>query len=179
MTTSGTEADDDKTAVLPETAAELVEHEQLKAELAASEERAKSHWDQYLRSLAEIENVRKRAARDLDSARQFAIERFAQELLAVKDSLELAVQNAGKADVASLIEGQSATLRLLEKAFEKSQIEVIDPVGAPFDPELHEAMLMQPSADSAPGTVLAVVQRGYQLNGRLLRPARVVVAQEQ
>ncbi len=178
MSTSGTEADDDKTAVLPETAAELVEHEQLKAELAASEERAKSHWDQYLRSLAEIENVRKRAARDLDSARQFAIERFAQELLAVKDSLELAVQNAEKADVASLIEGQSATLRLLEKAFEKSQIEVIDPVGKPFDPELHEAMLTQPSADAAPGTVLAVVQRGYQLNGRLLRPARVVVAQE-
>ena len=123
-----------------------------------------------------IENVRKRAARDLESTRQFAIERFAQELLAVKDSLELAVQNSDKADVSSLVEGQSATLRLLEKAFEKSQIEIINPVGAPFDPELHEAMLMQPSNEAADGTVLAVVQLGYQLNGRLLRPARVVVA---
>lgn len=182
MTNSGSEADNEKTAVLPETAAELVEHEQLKAELAASEERAKSHWDQYLRSLADIENIRKRAARDLESARQFAIDRFAQELLDVKDSLELAVQNATQAgaaslDLASLVEGQNATLRLLEKAFEKNQIVTIDPVGTKFDPEMHEAMMAQPAADVPPNTVLAVVQRGYQLNGRLLRPARVIVAQ--
>jgi molecular chaperone GrpE len=168
---------EEKTAVLPETAAELVQMEQLKAELAASEERSKSHWDQYLRSLADIENVRKRAARDVETARQFAIERFAQELLGVKDSLELAIENASKADLASLVEGQSATLRLLAKAFEKAQIVELNPVGQMFDPQLHEAMAMQPSADAVPGTVLTVVQRGYQLNGRLLRPARVVVAQ--
>jgi molecular chaperone GrpE len=169
--------DQDKTAVLPETAAGLVELEQLKTELAAADERAKNHWDQYLRSLAELDNIRKRAARDVESARQFAVERFAQDLVGVKDSLELAVENAAKADVTSLIEGQNATLRLLAKAFEKAQIAELNPLGAVFNPEFHEAMVMQPTAEQAPGTVLTVVQRGYTLNGRLLRPARVVVAQ--
>jgi molecular chaperone GrpE len=169
--------DDEKTAVLPETAAELVQLEQLKSELAAAEERSKNHWDQYLRSVAEMENMRKRAARDVDTARQFAIERFAQDLIAVKDTLELGVENAGKADVASLVEGQTATLRLLAKAFEKAQITELNPAGQVFNPEFHEAMVMQPTTEAAHGTVLTVVQRGYLLNGRLLRPARVVVAQ--
>ena len=171
---------DEKTTVLPETAVALVEMERLQGELAAAEERAKNHWEQYLRSLAEIDNVRKRAARDLESTRQFAIEKFAQDLIAVKDSLELAVANAekansDKADVASLIEGEKATLRLLAKAFEKAQIEEVNPEGQPFNPEFHEAMMAQPS-DSPPNPVLSVVQRGYQLNGRLLRPARVIVS---
>ena len=166
---------DEKTEVLPETAVQLVEMERLKAELAASEERAKTHWDQYMRALAEMDNLRKRAARDLEGTRQFAVEKFAQDLIGVKDSLELALANAGKADVASLIEGQSATLRLLAKAFEKAQIEEVNPEGQPFNPELHEAMMAQPS-DAPPNTVLAVIQRGYTLNGRLLRPARVVVS---
>ena len=98
----------------------------------------------------------------------------------MKDSLELAVANAekanaDKADVASLIEGEKATLRLLAKAFEKAQIEEVNPEGQPFNPEFHEAMMAQPS-DAPPNTVLSVVQRGYQLNGRLLRPARVIVS---
>src|SRR5690349_25020637 len=114
---------DDKTTVLPETAVALVEMERLQQELAASEERSKNHWEQYLRALADVDNVRKRAAKDLESARQYAVEKFAQDLIGVKDSLELAIQNSGKADVASLIEGQNATLRLLTKAFEKAQIE--------------------------------------------------------
>ena len=166
---------DEKTEVLPETAVQLVEMERLKAELAASEERAKTHWDQYMRALAEMDNLRKRAARDLEGTRQFAVEKFAQDLIGVKDSLELALANAGKADVASLIEGQSATLRLLAKAFEKAQIEEINPEGQTFNPEMHEAMMTQPS-DAEPNTVLSVVQKGYQLNGRLLRPARVIVS---
>src|SRR5687768_13004156 len=166
---------DEKTEVLPETAVQLVEMERLKAELLAAEERAKNHWEQYLRSLAEIDNVRKRAAKDLENTRQFAIEKFAQDLIGVKDSLELGIANSNKADVASLLEGQTATLRLLAKAFEKAQIEEINPEGAAFNPELHEAMMTQPS-DAPPNTVLGVIQRGYQLNGRLLRPARVVVA---
>jgi molecular chaperone GrpE len=173
-------AQDEKTEVLPETAFQLVEMERLKTELLGAEERAKNHWEQYLRALADVDNVRKRAAKDLESARQFAVEKFAQELIGVKDSLELAVfnstgANAAKADVASLVEGQSATLRLLSKAFEKAQIEEINPEGQPFNPEQHEAMMAQPS-DAPPNTVLAVIQRGYQLNGRLLRPARVVVS---
>jgi molecular chaperone GrpE len=166
---------DEKTEVLPETAVQLVEMERLKGELVASEERAKTHWDQYMRALAEMDNLRKRAARDLEGTRQFAVEKFAQDLIGVKDSLELALANAGKADVASLVEGQSATLRLLAKAFEKAQIEEVNPEGQPFNPELHEAMMTQPS-DAAPNTVLTVIQRGYTLNGRLLRPARVVVS---
>lgn len=166
---------DEKTTVLPETAVALVEMERLQNELAASEERSKSHWEQYLRALADVENVRKRGAKDLEAARQFAIEKFAQDLIGVRDSLELAAANAGKADVASLIEGQNATLRQLAKAFEKAQIEEINPEGAAFNPELHEAMMAQPS-DAPPNTVLNVVQRGYQLNGRLLRPARVIVS---
>jgi molecular chaperone GrpE len=177
---SSVDPQDEKTEVLPETAVQLVELERLKTELATAEERAKNHWEQYLRALADVDNVRKRAAKDLESTRQFAVEKFAQDLIGVKDSLELAVANstganAGKADLASLIEGQNATLRLLAKAFEKAQIEEINPQGQPFNPELHEAMMAQAS-EAEPNTVLAVIQPGYQLNGRLLRPARVVVS---
>ena len=171
---------DDKTTVLPETAVALVEMERLQQELQASEERAKNHWEQYLRALADVDNVRKRAAKDLENTRQFAVEKFAQDLVAVKDSLELGIatlqkEGSGKSDVASLAEGQNATLRLLAKAFEKAQIEEINPEGQTFNPELHEAMMAQPS-DAPPNTVLSVVQKGYQLNGRLLRPARVIVS---
>jgi molecular chaperone GrpE len=171
----GTAGPDDKTTVLPETAVALVEMERLQQALVASEERAKNHWEQYLRALADVDNVRKRAAKDLENTRQFAVEKFAQDLIAVKDSLEMAISNSAKADVASLVEGQNATLRQLAKAFEKAQIEEVNPEGATFNPELHEAMMTQPS-DAPPNTVLSVVQRGYQLNGRLLRPARVVVS---
>jgi molecular chaperone GrpE len=166
---------DDKTTVLPETAVALVEMERLQQELVASEERSKNHWEQYLRALADVDNVRKRAAKDLENTRQFAVEKFAQDLVAVKDSLELGIASAGKSDTASLVEGQNATLRLLAKAFEKAQIEEIHPEGQTFNPELHEAMMAQPS-DAPPNTVLSVVQKGYQLNGRLLRPARVIVS---
>ena len=128
----GTAGPDDKTTVLPETAVALVEMERLQQALAASEERAKNHWEQYLRALADVENVRKRAAKDLENTRQFAVEKFAQDLIAVKDSLEMAIatfqkEGAAKADVASLIEGQNATLRQLAKAFEKAQIEEVNP----------------------------------------------------
>jgi molecular chaperone GrpE len=175
LNTAAPHGADEKTEVLPETAVQLVELERLRLELVGAEERAKNHWEQYLRALAEVENVRKRGAKDLENTRQFAVEKFAQDLIGVRDSLELAIQNSGKADVASLIEGQTATLRLLAKAFEKAQIEEINPEGIAFNPEQHEAMMAQPS-DAPANTVLAVIQRGYQLNGRLLRPARVVVS---
>jgi molecular chaperone GrpE len=166
----------EKTAVLPETAAQLVEMERLQQALAESEERARSHWDQYLRAVADIENVRKRAQRDVEAAHRYGIDKFAQELLPVRDSLELAVENADRADAQSLATGQEATLKLLAKAFEKLNISEINPLGEPFDPARHEAMLAQPSASAEPNSVLKVVQRGYEINGRLLRPARVIVA---
>src|SRR5262245_58059370 len=93
---SATPGADEKTEVLPETAVQLVEMERLKGELAASEDRARTHWDQYMRALAEMENIRKRGARDLESSRQFAVEKFAQDLIGVMDSLELGIANAGK-----------------------------------------------------------------------------------
>ena len=155
--------------------------EQMAAEadpLAEAEARAAEHWDKYLRAVAELENVRKRAAKDVENARKFALERFGSDLLAVLDSMEMGLQSAEYADADALREGTEATLKLLMTTLERFGITEIDPQGEPFDPELHEAMTMQPSGDVEPGTVLTVFQKGYVLNGRLLRPARVIVSQE-
>jgi len=167
----------EQTAVLPETASQLVELERLQLALGEAEERAKSHWGQYLRAVADLDNVRKRAQRDIEAANRYGLEKFAAELLLVRDSLELAVQNAEKAiDIRSLKQGQEATLQLLVKALEKIGIMTISPVGEPFDPARHEAMMAQPSNTAEPNSVLQVIQPGYELNGRLLRPARVIVS---
>jgi molecular chaperone GrpE len=156
-----------------------IELERLRGELAAARvEAAAQLRDQMLRAAAELENMRKRAARDLEQAHRFALEKFAQELLPVRDSLEQAAASGGKADAAALVAGQEATLKLLSRAFEKFALNVIDPAGKAFDPDRHEAMATQPSSTAEPGSVLQVVQRGYELNGRLLRPARVIVARE-
>src|SRR5207245_11548991 len=154
-------------AVQTETAAELVELERLQQALAESEERARSHREQYLRALAELDNVRKRAQRDIEAANRYGLEKFASELLPVKDSLELAVQNAARADASRVREGQEATLQLLARALEKLGVSVIDPLGEPFDPQRHEAMMTRESGTAEPNSVLEVVQPGYELNGRL------------
>ena len=155
------------------------ELERLRAELADAQSQAAGQQRELaLRSAAEMDNIRKRAARDVEQAHRYALEKFALELLPVRDSLELAVANGAAADAATLAAGQEATLKLLARAFEKFSLEVIDPLGEPFDPERHEAMAMQASATAEPGSVVQVVQRGYALNGRLLRPARVIVASE-
>ncbi len=152
------------------------ESEQLQQAVAAAEAQAQAARDQALRALAELENVRKRAQRDVENAHRYALEKFAQELLPVKDSLDLAIESAGRADAAALVEGQAATQRLLAKALERGGIVELNPLGEPFDANLHEAMAAQPSDTAEPNSVLAVVQRGYTLNGRLLRAARVIVA---
>lgn len=170
------EADDTTSDDAPNT--EPADAEDPVAALEAAEAKAAENWDRYLRAAAEVENVRKRAGRDVEKARKFALEAFGRDLLAVKDSLEMGIQAAENADVESLLEGKAATLKLLAQTFERFGIEELDPVGEPFNPEHHEAMTMQPSADAEPGSVLAVVQKGYLLNGRLLRPAMVVVAAE-
>jgi molecular chaperone GrpE len=166
----------EQTAVLPETAAQLVELERLQQALSQAEERAKANWDQYLRAVADLENIRKRAERDVQAANRYGLEKFAGELIPVLDSLELAVQSGEKADARTLVEGQKATLRLLTRAFEKLGITELDPKGEKFDPNRHEAMLVQEAPNAAPDSVVQVVQRGYELNGRVLRPARVIVA---
>lgn len=150
----------------------------LEAELLEAQAMAQEHWNSYLRVVAETENVRKRAQRDVESASRYAIERFAGDLLEARDSLELGLAVGPGADPARLFEGMEATLRLVDRAFEKAGLQLVDPAGEPFNPEFHEAMATQPSADQPPGTVLAVVQKGYLLNGRLLRPARVLVSRE-
>ena len=144
--------------------------------LSEAKVQAEAYYAQYLRAVAELENVRKRAARDVEQANRYAIERFANELLPAIDSFELAKVTAASADVKSLLEGQEATHRLLQKAFEKSGIRLLDPTGQPFNPAEHEAMVAAPSTEHPPGTVLQTVQTGYLLNGRLLRPARVIVS---
>ena len=146
------------------------------AALAAAEAKAAENWNSYLRAVAELENYRKRMDRELDNTRKYAVERFAQELVSVADSLEAGI-NAGTANSgAALLEGSTATLKQLLRAFDKAGIKVIDPMGQPFDPAWHEAMVAQESRESPADTVLSVIQKGYSLNGRLLRPARVVVS---
>jgi molecular chaperone GrpE len=144
--------------------------------LSEAEERAEQHRADFLRAVAELDNVRKRAAREVEAARQFGVERFASDLLQVADTLGLAVESGASTDAATLAEGQEATLRLLLKAFERAGLTVVDPAGEAFDPSRHEAMATQPSPDQPPHTVLKVVQKGWMLNGRLLRPARVIVS---
>jgi len=155
----------------PEAAEEI---EALRAEAEENRNRA-------LRFAAEIENLRKRSARDLENARKYGAERLAAALLPVRDSLEAALEAgaAGDAglDVATLIEGDRATLRLLDQALEGAGITEIDPHGEPFDPEQHEAMSMLPSPTAEPNSVINVVQKGYVLHDRVVRPARVIVAQ--
>lgn len=144
------------------------------AALAAAEAKAAENWSSYLRAMAELDNYRKRTEREIDNARKFAIERFAQELVNVGDSLEAGIQT-GSANPNALLEGAEGTLKQLYKAFEKGGIKVLDPIGQPFDPQWHEAMVAQESPEAA-NTVLSVIQKGYSLNGRLLRPARVIVS---
>jgi len=154
------------------------ETEDARDEMTELQAKVEENWDRYLRTAAELENVRKRAARDVEHAHKFALERFAADLLAVCDSLELALAAEGEPSVESLKEGSEVTLKLLAMTMQRFGIEELDPHGEPFDPAQHEAMTMQPSDDVEPGTVVTVFQKGYALNGRLLRPARVVVASE-
>jgi len=140
-----------------------------KAELDAQE-----HHDAWLRAKAETENIRKRAVSDVANAHKYAVENFAAELLAVRDSLEaaLAVETA---TVETLKSGAELTLKQLSSAFEKHKVVEVNPVGEKFDPHRHQAISMVPS-DAAPNTVISVLQKGYVLHDRIIRPAMVVVA---
>ena len=169
ITDPGTEADD---APPEEAVANHVD------ELAEAQRAAAEHLDRALRAQAELENVRRRLERDLQNAHKFALERFVSELLPVKDSLELGLAASAEkeAGAAGIVEGVQLTLRMLEQAMEKFGVRTVDPAGEPFDPEFHQAMTMQASDTAESGTVLTVVQKGYLLNERLVRPAMVIVA---
>ena len=140
-----------------------------------SEELTKTK-DQLLRTIAEMENVRRRAQRDVENAHKFAVEKLLSDLLPVVDSLEKAEEAAKTTDNADgMAEGISLSLKLFVSTLEKSGIAIVDPLGEPFDPQLHEAMAMVPNPDAEPNSVMDVMQRGYTLNGRLVRAAKVVV----
>jgi len=151
--------------------------EELEAQLQAARAEADAAREQHLRAVAELENVRRRAARDVENAHKYGVERLASELLAVKDSMEIGLQAAEASDEDSAVaEGFRATLKLLDQCLAKFGISAINPEDEAFDPEFHEAMAAQPSATHEPGTVMMVVQKGYRIHDRLLRPARVIVS---
>lgn len=140
--------------------------------------KADEHWKLYLGAHAEMENLRKRTERDVQNAHKFALERFFGELLPVRDSLELGLAAADHAvDIVQLREGVDLTLKQLAAAMEKFGVREVNSQGARFDPNLHEAMAMAPTDQAEPNTVIQVVQKGYTLNERLIRPAKVIVAQ--
>ncbi len=150
----------------------------LEMELQEARDEAASHLDDFLRARAELDNLRKRSARDIENAHKYGLERLMTELLPVKDSVEqgLNAADGGEADADKLREGLELTLKLFDAASEKFGLQEVNPEGQSFDPEYHQAMSMQEVAGVEPGTVVTVVQKGYLLHDRLLRPAMVIVA---
>ena len=143
------------------------------------EEQLAQAKDQLLRSIAEMENVRRRAQRDVENAHKFAVEKLLGDLFPVIDSMEKAVETAENSEAddgaKAIVEGVSLSLKLFVDTLAKAGVEQIDPFGEPFDPQLHEAMAMVPNPDAEPNTVMDVMQKGYVLNGRLARAAKVIV----
>lgn len=162
----------DQTAVVELSVAELTQ------KLEQAEQQAQENWDKMMRTQAEMENLKRRVDKDLESTRKFALERFAKELINVIDSLELGIQASGgdSPEVVKLREGSELTLKQFEATLARFNIVAVDAIGQPFNPELHQAVSTMPNAEVAPNTVLNVFQKGYLLNERLLRPAMVVVS---
>ncbi|MCQ4348185.1 nucleotide exchange factor GrpE [Pseudomonas stutzeri] len=164
----------------PESAvqAEVASDDDLVQRVQALEEQLAEARDQALRVAAELQNVRRRAEQDVEKAHKFALEKFAADLLVVVDSLERGLELSDPADEAlrPMREGMELTLKALLDILKRYQVEPLDPHGEPFNPEHHQAMAMEPSASVEPNSVLKVFQKGYLLNGRLLRPAMVVVS---
>ena len=146
----------------------------LREALEQAQAEAQAQADRALRAVAEAENIRKRSERSIENAHKFALERFVADLLPAVDSFERAAEAASEADA----EGIRLSLKLLTDAMERQGVAVVDPIGTPFDPQLHEAMSMIESPTAEPGSVVEVFQKGYTVNGRLVRPARVIVAKE-
>lgn len=153
---------------------------ELEKALEEAEARAQENWEHYVRARAEMENAQRRAQKDVQQAKRQGIEKIAGDLLQVRDSLEMGVSAANQedADLNKVREGSELTLKMLEQVMERHEIEEVNPEGERFNPEYHEAMAMQPSTEQEPNTVLQVVQKGFLLQGKLLRPAMVMVAKK-
>lgn len=151
--------------------------EALRTRLDVAEKQAKEYEDKALRAMAELENTKRRAKLDVEHAHKFALEKCLNQLIPVIDGLDQGLDAAGDApESAAIREGMEMTLKLFVDTMTKFGVERLDPIGEAFDPAVHEAMTAQESPDHAPDTVITVFQRGYRLNGRLVRPARVVVS---
>jgi len=153
--------------------------DELNGLLDAARRKAAEHYEQLMRAHAEIENLKRRHSQEVEKAHKFALDKFVAELLGVRDSLELghAAAQAADADVDKLREGTELTLKMLSDVMGKFGVEAVDPIDDPFNPEFHQAMAMVPRDDVPPNTVVDVIQKGYLLNGRLVRPALVAVSQ--
>ncbi len=151
---------------------------ELELAVAAAQSTVADQKDSVIRAKAEVDNIRRRSAQDVEKARKFALEKFAGEMLVTVDNLERALQSIDKADESKkgVIEGIELTLQGLTSSLEKFGVKAVDPQDQPFNPELHQAMSMQEVEGVAPNTVIAVMQKGYELNGRLIRPAMVMVS---
>jgi len=164
--------------VVPEAAEEDVASETVEQQLAKAQDTIKDYWDQMMRLRAEIENNRRRAEREVESAHKYALKNFVEHLLPVIDSMEMG-QTAAAADNAtleSIREGTELTISMLVQVLEKNGLEQIDPIGEKFDPEKHQAISMIDVEEAESNTVVEVMQKGFSLNDRLVRPAMVVVA---
>ena len=166
-----------------EHAHEVISEEQerineLELAVATAQSTVNDQKDSVIRAKAEVDNIRRRAAQDVEKARKFALEKFAGEMLTTVDNLERALQSIDKDDESKkgVIEGIELTLQGLIASLEKFGVKAVDPQDQPFNPELHQAMSMQEVPGVAPNTVIAVMQKGYELNGRLVRPAMVMVS---
>lgn len=148
----------------------------LEEQLTLAEQKAHENWEKSMRAMAELDNVRRRAERDVANAHKFGQEKIISSLLPVLDSLEQAVQLADTDKDTSMVEGLNLTMKLFLDVLQKQNVIQLDPMGAVFDPQEHEAMSIQELSDVAPNTVVAVFQKGYKLNDRVIRPARVIVA---
>ncbi|MFQ2079301.1 nucleotide exchange factor GrpE [Aeromonas veronii] len=166
------------TDVDSEVTAEQARIAELEAQLETAIQKAAEERERALRTAAEMENLRRRTELDVEKAHKFALEKFAGELLPVLDNLERAIELADKENEAlkPMIEGVELTLKSMQSGVAKFGLVALDPLNQPFDPNAHQAMSMVPSADVAPNTVIAVMQKGYDLNGRVIRPAMVMLA---
>ena len=153
--------------------------EDLESQLQEAQQSAKDNWDKLLRSQAEMENLKRRTTKDLENAHKFALDGFVKALLEVSDSLTMGIKSAKdeKATIETTTEGLELTMKVFNSTLEKFGVESINPVDEKFDPELHEAVTMVPMPDKKSNTVIEVIQTGFTLNGRLVRPALVIVVQ--
>ncbi|PWQ97235.1 nucleotide exchange factor GrpE [Leucothrix pacifica] len=146
---------------------------QLREKLEATEQKANENWDSFLRLQAEMDNQRKRSEKKVEDAHKFASQKFVEALLPVVDSLEMGM--AAEGNIEQIREGMGLTMKQFESVMEKFNIETVNPMGEKFNPELHQAMAMQPNPEMENNTVMAVMQKGFTLSGRLVRPAMVMV----